>query len=500
MDVMPRRKLVGAGVFRQNPGTLLGLLLVLGLSTAADLGFAQQQQLEETAGGETWQYSVAPTEVSAAGSFSMDKLQRRTFHYFWDLADPETGLIPDRYPSQRFCSIAAQGMGYACYVIGVEKGWISREEAAQRVQNSLRFFANLPQNDQPGASGYHGFFYHFLDMDTGRRYDRCELSSIDTTLLMAGVMVCNQYFDQDDPIEAEIRQLSQQLVQRIDWQWMVAKSGHVGMGWKPESGFLTAEWKGYDESVLLHILAAGSEQSPIESETYQKYTSSYEWAEFYGQTHINFGPLFGHQYSQMFVDFCGWRDPVNRKHGLDYFENGRRATRSQIAYAKDNPKGFVGYGEDQWGLTACDGPGWGEVRFGQQTVLVHNYSARGIASNYDNDDGTISPTAAGGSYPYTPDASRRALKSFWEMNHGVLVGRYGLLDSYNRTFVSRDQVNHNADPEAIWVNGDYIGIDQGPILIQTVNQESGLIWKLMMQHPTIQRGLKRLDFQQQPLP
>lgn len=470
--------------------------IVISLVTCPVLG--QDRGAIRTNDGQVWEKSVSEPPAAVPAEFQLEALQQRTFHYFWDLADPDTGLIPDRYPSQRFCSIAAQGMGYTCYVIGVEKGWVERDAAAVRVRDSLRFLVDAPQGEAVDATGHQGFFYHFLDMDTGQRYGRCELSSIDTTLLLAGVAVCETYFEGEDPVENEIRRLAGELIQRVNWQWMVAESGHVCMGWKPESGFLSAEWKGYDESVLLHVLAAGSERFPIQPETYQKYTSSYVWETFQGQTHINFGPLFGHQYSQMFIDFRGLRDAVCRQHDLDYFENARRATLSQVAYAVENPRDYVGYGRDEWGLTACDGPGWGKVRYQGQEVQVHNYSARGIASNYDNDDATIAPTAAGGSYPYTPDLSHRALKRFWEMNDGKLIGEYGFFDSYNRTFVAQGRINREADPNQIWINGDYIGIDQGPILIQTSNHQTGLIWKLLQRHPDIQRGLERLDFQPVP--
>lgn len=472
---------------------LSGCLLAVGLFVAPAI--AQEAVPARTLQGEVWQYSVAPRDIRPAGKFDVDEMLKRSFHFFWDLADPETALIPDRYPSQRFCSIAAQGFGYTCYVIAADRGWVTRHEAAQRVLKSLRFFEGLPQSDAVDAGGYHGFYYHFLDMDTGRRYAKCELSSIDTTLLMAGVLVCESYFDDDSATEVEIRKIARRLVSRIDWQWMVAPSGHVCMGWKPESGFLEAEWKGYDESILLHVIAAGSEESAISPAAYEKYTSTYHWETFEGQPHINFGPLFGHQYSHMFIDFRGQRDAVNRQRDLDYFENARRATLSQIAYAKANPKNFVGYGANEWGLTACDGPGFGEVEYQGRKVRVHNYSARGIAGDYDNDDGTIAPTAAGGSYPYTPDRSHSALKHFWEMNDGALVGRYGYFDSFNRTFMARGQINETADPNKIWINGDYIGIDQGPILIQVVNHQDGLIWQLMKKSPTIQRGLQRLGFE-----
>lgn len=440
-----------------------------------------------------WQYSQTSQEaLTPPGPFELEKLQRRTFDYFWQLADPETGLIPDRYPSQRFCSIAATGFGLTSYTIGVEKGWIERPAAALRVQKTLQFLWELPQGETLADSGYRGFFYHFLDMDSGQRFFKCELSSIDTGLLLAGVLSCESYFDRDTPIEKSIRGLAKKLVDRVEWDWMLTDDGRLGMGWKPESGFLPHAWRGYDEAVLLHIIAAGSQTHPIPASVYEKYTASYQWKEFYQQAHINFGPLFGHQYSQMYIDFRNLQDAANRQYDIDYFENARRATLAQVAYAAENPKGWKGYGVKcngvtaAWGLTACDGPGGGSKIFKNRQVDVMTYSARGIAANYDVDDGTLAPTAAAGSLPFTAQQSLAAMQYFWESFDGRLVGRYGFFDSYNESFPPPGT--------DVWINPDYIGIDQGPILIQSVNHQNGKVWQLMQKNPTIQRGMKALDF------
>jgi len=445
-----------------------------------------------------------PLESKQRSSFSIDRMQRRTFDYFWELADPKTGLIPDRFPSQRFCSIAATGFGLTSYVIGVDKKFITRQQAAQRVEKTLGFLLRLPQGSEPDASGHQGFFYHFLDMDSGGRYDRCELSSIDTALLMAGVISCGSYFDQDSAIEKKIRGQAKDLFNRVQWEWMVSSNGLICMGWKPESGFLAYHWQGYDEAILLHVLAAGSDTHPIDPTTYQNYVKTYRWAQHYGQSYINFGPLFGHQYSQMYIDFRGIADSYTRVRGIDYFENSRRATLAQWEYAKQNPKGFIGYGKNVWGLTACDGPGWGSVSYQGKQQEVQSYSARGISIEYDVDDGTIAPTAAGGSLPFAPEICMPTLKHYWEGYQGRLVGKFGYFDSFNLTFPNRQSIpNNQKGPELassapdIWINGDYLGIDQGPILIQSANHQSQIVWKIMMKNQVVSTGLQRLGFRKQ---
>ncbi|HEX8098692.1 MAG TPA: Tat pathway signal protein, partial [Actinomycetota bacterium] len=189
----------------------------------------------------------------------LDDLEERTFHYFWDLADSNTGLIPDRWPTPSFSSVAAVGFGLTAYTIGAERGWVTREAARERVRHTLQFLLDAPQGPAPtGMTGYKGFFYHFLDMETGRRFETVELSTIDTTLLMAGVLTCQSYFDRDDPGEASIRDLAERLYRRIDWTWIQPRAPLVAMGWTPERGFHTYDWRGLNEAMILYILALGS--------------------------------------------------------------------------------------------------------------------------------------------------------------------------------------------------------------------------------------------------
>lgn len=418
----------------------------------------------------------------------LDTLELRTFHYFWDLADPNTGLIPDRAPTKSFSSIAATGFGLTAYVVGVDRGYVSRQTAAARVLKTLKFFWNAPMDSSAtDVTGYHGFYYHFLNMSTGYRFKNVELSTIDTTWLLAGVLSCRDYFDGSSADETQIRALADSIYDRVDWPWITKNDGLVSMGWHPESGFLNAEWSGYNEGMLLYILALGSPTHPLPASAWTKWTRSYDWASFYGYTGVQFGPLFGHQYSQMYVDFQGIQDQYMKDKGSDYFKNAKNATLAQIAYAEKNPKGFDGYGQNVWGLTACDGPGDTTMTVNGNKVHFMGYSARGEAANYNVDDGTIAPTAAGGSIPYTPQQSISALE-FMKKNYPGIWGTYGFKDSFNPTWPIRNS------GEKAWYDKDYLGIDQGPILVMTENYRTGLIWNLLKNDAAVIRGLKKAGF------
>src|SRR5437763_10992213 len=287
----------------------------------------------------------------------LDDVERRSFHYFWDLADPNTFLIPDRAPTPSFSSIAAVGFGLTAYGIGAERGYVTREQAAQRTLSTLQSLLAMKQGDTPrGVSGYHGFFYHFLDMKTAERFETVELSTVDTSLLIAGALFSQSYFDRDNPTEAAIRNAAEELYGRIDWPWEQVRASAISMGWTPEGGFHTYDWKGYNEAMIVVILALGSPTHPVAPSAWGEYTKTDGWGTFYGKDHILFAPLFGHQYSHVSIDFRGIQDEVTRRHGIDYFENSRRATLAQHAYAVDNPNRYRDYGDRIWGLSACDGP------------------------------------------------------------------------------------------------------------------------------------------------
>ncbi|HEX9943896.1 MAG TPA: glucoamylase family protein [Thermoanaerobaculia bacterium] len=423
-------------------------------------------------------------------------LQERTFRFFWDLAQPENGLIPDRWPTPSFSSVAAVGFGLTAYPIGAERGWVTREDARRRVLTTLRFLANAPQGPEPaGRTGYKGFFYHFLDMKTGTRFEQVELSTIDTTLLLAGVLFCQSYFDRDEPGEAEIRSLAETLYRRVDWTWIQPRAPLVSMGWTSEKRFHTYDWRGFNEAMILYVLALGSPTHPIEPEGWEAFTSTYQWADFYSQEHVNFAPLFGHQYSHVWIDFRGIRDAYMRAKGIDYFENSRRAVLSQRAYAIDNPDGFRGYGANVWGLTACDGPLDGELTVDGRKIRFMTYAARGVARGEIRDDGTIAPTAAASSIAFAPEAVLPAIEEMHRRWGGHLFSKYGFLDSFNPTLNVETPTKHGrVVPGVGWFDGDYLGIDQGPIVAMIENHRSGLVWRVMRRNPHVRRGLERAGF------
>lgn len=444
--------------------------------------------VDRTAWGETLP-EIAPADVEF-----LDDLQHRTFDFFWETTNPKNGLVPDRWPSRSPSSIAAVGMGLSAYCVGVERGWVTRQAAVDRVRTTLRFLWEAPQNDSPtGASGYRGFFYHFLDMETGHRYRSCELSSVDTTHLMCGVLSAREYFDRGTPEETEIRDLADRLYRRVEWSWMQPRAPLIGMAWYPERGMGDSDYRGYDESMFLYALAIGSPTHPIDPAAWQAYASTYHWADFYGQQHVNFGPLMGHQYSHIWIDFRGVQDAFLRDKGIDYFENSRRATYAQQAYAADNPNGWKGYSSQVWGLAPCDGPANVQLPFEGEQRRFHTYYARGAEARRIEDDGTLAPTAAGGSIPFAPEITIPALRAMRDRYGDKLYGKYGFLDSFNPSFdfSEVEPEGGRVIPGEGWFDSDYLGLDQGPILLMAENYRTGLVWKIMRQNPYLRAGLQR---------
>lgn len=426
----------------------------------------------------------------------LDTLQERTFRFFWESTNPENGLVPDRWPSPSFSSIAAVGFGLSAYPVGVERGYITRDQARDRTLATLRFFANAPQGPEAtGNTGYRGFFYHFLDMKTGLRYETTELSTIDTALLMAGVLSAGEYFDENEPAETEIRKLADDLYRRVEWKWFQVKSPLVTMAWRPERGHGPAEYKGYDEAMILYILALGSPTHPIDASAWPTFTSTYVWGSFYGYEHVNFAPLFGHQYSHVWIDPRDLKDAYMREKGIDYFENSRRATLAQREYAIDNPDEWRGYDRDVWGLTACAGPNAIKVTIDGRERQFRRYWARGAALNDIRDDGTIAPTAAGGSIPFAPEETIAALKAMRDRYGDHVFREHGFVDAFNPTLnIPVELTRGRVVPGVGWFEDDYLGIDQGPILLMAENYRTALLWNLMRKNPHIVRGLCRAGF------
>ena len=429
----------------------------------------------------------------------VDDLQRRTFDWFWETGNPVNGLVPDRWPTPSASSIAAVGFGLTAYGVGVERGWISREQAVDRTLATLRFFARAPQGTHArGASGYKGFFYHFLGMDNGLRAGENELSTVDTALLLGGVLFAQTYYDGEDRKEAEIRRLADKIYRRVDWTWAQERKPLISMGWSPEEGMLKYDWQGYNEALLVYVLALGSPTHPVGQDAYEAWTASYDrtWGKFHGQEHLSFPPLFGHQYSHVWIDFRGIQDAYMKGRGIDYFENSRRAVYSQQAYAIENPAGWKGYGKNVWGLTASDGPVDASFEYDGTTRLFRTYTARGAGIEHVVDDGTIVPTAAAGSIAFAPEIVIPAIEAMHERYGKDIYSEYGFLDAFNPsfTFAEADLQHGRVTEGSGWVDGDYLGIDQGPIVLMIENHRSGFIWEVMRRNPHIQRGLQRAGF------
>jgi hypothetical protein len=420
--------------------------------------------------------------------FSND-LKIRTFNFFWDRFDSITFQTDDRFPTKHFTSIAATGFGLTAYTIGIHNGYVKRPDGALRVLATLDWLWKSRQGPETdGVSGYKGFYYHFLNYDSGTRFKTNELSTIDTGLLMAGILTCQSYFDQDDSTELRIRELADSLFLRVDWNWAMNGQRNMSMGWHPESGFISSTWSGYNEAMILIIMAMGSPTHSIPDDSWTNWCSTYQWETYYGFEHLNFSPLFGHQYSQMFIDFREIKDSFMTSRGIDYFENARRATLANRAYCANNPNGFKDYSNVIWGLTACDGPANESHEINGKQIGFQTYSARGASALYVFDDGTIAPTAAGGSIPFEPEICLNSLFAMKKKYGDKLYQKYGFKDAFNPTFTF--DPNH---PDG-WFDVDYLGIDQGPILIQLENYETELVWNTLKKNPYIINGLRKAGF------
>jgi hypothetical protein len=397
----------------------------------------------------------------------LDYVQGTTFDYFWYLANPANGLVPDRSATGSACSIAAVGFGLTAIGIGIDHGWIARTQGVARVLTTLNTFLQGPQGPSTsGIIGYQGWFYHFLDMNTALRAGSTELSSIDTALLLAGVLYAKQYFNDASADETSIRSTADGVFNRVNWTFMSQGTDALAMGWQPTTGFSGfGNWIGYNEGMIIYCLGLGTATNPLPATAWSRWTSGYTWANNWGQTYIPFPPLFVYQYSHCWIDFRHIADAFMNSHNCTYFENSRRASLAQVAYAVANPNHEVGYSSTIWGLTACDGP--------------TNYAARGISPG-GYDDGTIAPTAAGGSMPFTPEYSLPTLRYFYSQGRQSLWTAYGFRDAFNL--------------RQPWFDTDELGIDQGPIVIMIENYRTQKVWHLFMQNAEVQRGLQRAGF------
>jgi hypothetical protein len=415
----------------------------------------------------------------------LDRLQVTTLQYYLHESNPATGLIRDKTDPSAPASIAAVGLALASVPILVERGVLAREFAPEIVLRRLRYFRDSPHGPEVDATGYHGFYYHFLDMKTGRRVWECELSTIDTAFLLAGMLLCAAYFDGDTESEAEVRRLADDLYRRADWQWALAGGSAVSHGWRPETGFIPHVWTGYDEALLIYLLALGSPTHPLPPEAYAAYCSTYKWKNIYGRELLYSGPLFTHQLSHLWIDFRGIQDAFMRDHGSDYFQNSRQATYVHQEYAKRNPLEFAGYGEHCWGITATDGPGFERRLVNGIERVFYGYHARGAP--YGPDDGTVAPWVVVASLPFAPEIVIPTVRAMSRLDLGA-TKRYGFKPSFNPTYL--DAVSSTG----WWVTPYHFGVDQGPVILMIENYRTGLIWNIMRRCPYIVAGLRRAGF------
>ena len=401
---------------------------------------------------------VTSSSLSAQDEAFLEDLSHRSFRYFLDHADPNTGLVLDRvraggtaheagHHSYNIASSAATGFGLTALCIAAERGWISAEEARQRIRTTLRFFAERAQQE-------HGWFYHWMDKETGERRWKSEISSIDTALFLAGALTARQKFRDD----AEIVRLATLLYERVNFPWML--NGHptlLSHGWKPETGFLKPRWDSYSEHTILNLLAIASPTHPIPP--YSWHAWQRKRITYAGYTYMDGGPLFIHQYSHAWVDFRHRRE--SRYPYVDYFNNSVMATRAHRAFCMDLSRYFPDYGPNMWGITASDS--------------VKGYVAWGGPPRDPAIDGSVVPSAAGGSLMFTPDISLAALRTMHDKYGDRIYGRYGFADAFN--------------PGNGWVNPDVIGLDVGIILLSAENLRSGNVWRWFMLNQEIPRAM-----------
>lgn len=450
---------------RQNLIVFFGsiLLTFFFLAANADFVFAQKKS------GKNQKNKIVSRNI-ASGSYKLtaqdvaflDDLEKRSFRYFWEQTDPKTGLTADRaraggspyLPTQahyNVASIAATGFALTSYCIAAERKWITPREAKDRTRNTLDFFANR-------AFHKNGWFYHWMDAKTGERRWNSEISSIDTALLLGGVLTVRQCFADDK----EIVRLATRIYERVDFRWMLNGDPYLlSHGWKPETGFLPYRWDTSSEHAILYLLGIGSPTHPL------SWRSWYAWRRdfiTYGKYRFqaSLASLFIHQYSHAWIDFRARRERF-RNFKTNYFDNSITATRAQRQFFIDIGKEFPKYSENIWGLTASDSS--------------DGYKAWGAPPRPPDLDGTVVPCAPAGSLMFAPDITLPALKAMKERFGSKIYGRYGFTDAFN--------------PHTNWVNHDVIGIDIGITLLSAENLKTGNVWRWFMLNPGVQSSLRK---------
>lgn len=400
-----------------------------------------------------------PSRLAAADDAFLEDLSRRSFRFFWENADPNTGLVLDRARTdgsphdeqhRNVASIASTGFGLTALCIAAERRWVEPREAETRVRRTLRFLAEKMPHHK-------GWFYHFVDWRTGAREWKSELSSIDTTLLLGGVLTARQYYRSD----AEIYNLATKIYERIDFGWMLNEHpGLLSMGWHPETGFIKSRWDTYSEHPLLYFLAIGSRTHPIPPAAWDAWER--DWNYYKEYKFLGKAPLFTHQYSHAWVDFRGRRE-VKDPH-VNYFENSVIATRAHREFCMNLADKFPKYDANMWGITASDS--------------VKGYRAWGGPPATPDIDGTVVPCAAAGSLMFTPDIALPALREMHARYGAQIYGRYGFTDAFN--------------PHTNWINPDVIGIDVGITILSAENLRTGNVWRWFMKNLEIEHALRRV--------
>lgn len=384
----------------------------------------------------------------------LETISRQSFEFFQRERNPHSGLVKDR--AKNFgegsataqASIAATGFALTVYPVAVERGWMDYSTAYEITRRTLQFFLKVADQE-------HGFFYHFLDPETGKRSGRSELSPIDTALFLAGALFAAEYFDKE-----ELHDLAQQIYERVDFAWMLNNGKTLALSWSPETGFNRRRWDHYDESMILYLLAIGSPTYPIPASSWDAIARPV--GSYKGYRLIQSPPLFTHQYSHIWIDFRDKHDAY-----ADYFKNSVNASLANRAFAMDESVRFTTYGPNAWGLTASDGP--------------LGYRAYGAPPGWSNHDGTLAPTGCGSSIVFTPEESIACLRHFYEDLGDKIWGRYGFSDAFNL--------------DKQWFDSDVIGIDQGALILMIENYRSGLIWDVMSRNPDLQKAMKDVGFQ-----
>ena len=382
----------------------------------------------------------------------LDEVERASFDFFWNEASPRTGQVKDRAlarggDTRRISSIAATGFGLTALCIADRREYRESSEIADRVRKTLQFIADMPHE--------HGFFYHFIDMETGQRAWNCELSSIDSSLLLCGVLTARQHF-----ADQQTKDLATQIYERVDWPWMLNNGQTFSMGWKPEKGFLKARWEHYCELMMMYLLAIGSPTHPVSPATWDAWTRptiSYKGIEYISGN----DPLFTHQYSQAWFDFRHRRDKY-----ANYFENSVKATKAHKLFCLSLHDEFPDYSENLWGISASD--------------YEKGYTAWGGPPRIGPIDGSIVPCATGGSLPFLFEDCIKVLRTIRGPYRERAWTPYSFVDAFN--------------PLNGWYDKDVLGIDLGITMLMAENHRTGFVWKMFMKNAEAKSAMQKVGF------